>query len=138
MCLEELHRFIFQLEAKTTLTRAQADAYRAQIRQLVLQVTVDQYVIQGRAAEQMSKTKLAVHYFDLALNLLIRESKPGQFEGRIAQLRDTLDGLKRQLHDEQENKTISDRDLAEQQEIEDEWNRFGSDEDIWKKKHAYD
>jgi len=138
LCLEELNRFIHGLEAKHVLAQNQAETFRGQIRQLVLQLTVDNYELQGRQARQASKTKLAHHYYDLSIKLLVREGKPGQFDARIAKMKAILAGLSKQLHDEEQVTPVTDQELAEQEEIASEWDKFDSDEDIWKKKHVYD
>lgn len=138
MCLEELYRFIHSLESKGTLSRNQAENYRHQIQQLVLQITVDHYVIQGSSAETSAKTKLAVHYYDLATRLLIREGKPGQYDDRIADLKGRLKALNEGLQGKEEADPLSEQELAEQEEIANAWNKFGNENDIWKKKHAYD
>ncbi len=136
ICLEELHRFIHQLETRTILSHNQAEGYRAMIKQLVLQITVDGYVMQGKIARQSSKTKLAFHYFDLALKLLLREGKAGQFTERIENLKTIQQELLKQL--ELEHAPVSDKEQAEAEEIASEWDKFDSDEEVWKKKHAYD
>ncbi|WP_370981463.1 hypothetical protein [Agaribacterium sp. ZY112] len=139
MSLEELHRFVFNLESQGQMTRPQADTYRSQIKQLVLQATVDGYVLQGHNAKQSEKTKLAIHYFDLAIQLMQREGKVGSFEGRIAQLSEQVKELNIRLQEEIEaGQHVAE--ISDENELEDEWNKFGSDssEDIWKKKQVYD
>ncbi len=138
LCLEELHRFIHQIESKSILSSNQADGYRNMIKQLVLQITVDGYVMQGRLAQQSSKTKLAFHYFDLALKLLQRESKVGQSPERLAKLKTTHQELQKQLQAEQEEVPVNEQEQAEAEEIASEWDKFGSDENVWKKKNIYD
>ncbi len=138
MCLEELHKFIFHKEGKKSLTRNQADHFRAQIKQLVLQVTVDGYVLSGQQARQNNKTKLAIHYFDLALNLLIREGKTGQFDGRIQQLREIIGQLKEQLTQESPEAELNSQEQAERDEVASEWDKFSEPDDQWKKKNVYD
>jgi len=137
LCLEELHRFIHNLEERLVLNRTQAENYRSHIRQLVLQITVDGYAIQGRSAQQANKLKLAYHYFDLALKLLVREGKPGAFAERVEQYKLALQNIAAELSGE-DAEGLSEQELAEQLEIAQEWDKFGTTEDIWKKKHAYD
>ncbi len=132
-CLEELYKFVFSLEAKRSLTRAQADSYRHMIKQLLLEVTVDAYVLHGKIAKDKEKWRLAIHYFDLGLNLLLREGKNGQFDGRIAQLQQIIAGLK-DLADSDSNTTAA---APGPTAASAEWDDFGQEPD-WKKKQIYD
>lgn len=138
ICLEELNRFIHNLESKNSLSHNQAESYRNQIRQLVVQLTVDNYTMQGRAADQASKLKLALHFYDLAVKLLIREGKPGKYNERIATLKERIHELSDTLPDTTREESLSDEEKAEQEAIANEWDKFGSEDKIWKKKHVYD
>ena len=138
MSLEELHRFVFNLEGQNRLTRAQADAYRVQIKQLVLQVTVDGYVLNGQQASQSEKTKLALHYFDLAIKLLVREGKAGMFDAKIAQLRTICEQLTAKLAEEGES-LPGNTSESSSEELEGEWDKFSEkNDDQWRKKQVYD
>lgn len=132
VCLEELHRFIFLQESRKTLARNQAVAYRNQIRQLALQITVDGYTLSGRTAKQKDKTKLALHYYDLALKLLVREQRNGSHQKSIDQLQSIIDELNRQLAEEEAQGTEAGKKTAE------EWSKFSEEESSWKKKKIYD
>ncbi|TVZ38458.1 hypothetical protein P886_2825 [Alteromonadaceae bacterium 2753L.S.0a.02] len=138
MCLEELHRFIFQLERKGTVSHTHAEGYRSQIKQMVLQLTVDNYSLLGRQAQQSDKLKLAIHYFDLCVKLMLREGRPGQFDTRIQQQKLAIEQLRARLAELESTKPASAEEIAEQEQIAEEWDKFGSDEEVWKKKHAYD
>ncbi|WP_075185676.1 hypothetical protein [Teredinibacter haidensis] len=138
ICLEELHRFIHTLEENSSLSRNQAENYRKQLKQLVLQLTVDGYALQGTAAQGSNKTKLALHYYNLALKLLVREGKPGQFDARIAKLKALHEEMSKKLEEETQTLPNSEEEQAEQEEIANEWDKFDSDKPLWKKKHAYD
>lgn len=137
-CLEELYKFIFQLEGKRQLTRPQADIHRAMIRNLVLQLTVDSYVLHGRIARDKEKPRLAVHYFDLALKLMLKERANGQFDGRINQLRAAMADLEGRLLTEAPLAPQATRaDDTDQTAINEEWDKFAQ-EQTWKKKQVYD
>lgn len=135
-CLEELYKFIFQLEGKNGMTRAQADAYRNTIKQLVLQLTVDGYIIHGRVARDKGKLRLAIHYFDLALKLMLRERSNGQFDGRIAQLQTLISELEVQSGTSPLAAPAAKEDIG-QEDISGEWDKFQQETD-WKKKQIYD
>jgi type II secretory pathway pseudopilin PulG len=136
MALEELHRFVFKQEGQQKLTRNQADIYRNQIKQLVLQLTVDGYILNGMQAEAKDKLKLAVHYLDLAQKLMIREGRGGVFDQKVADIQSKVAELKERM--EIEGIAQTEVDTNEQQELDDEWGKFNDDEEVWKKKQIYD
>lgn len=136
-CLEELYKFIFHLEGKKNLSRAQADVHRGMIRHLVLQLTVDSYVLHGRIARDKGKLRLAAHYLDLALKLMIRERANGQFDGRIAQIRAAINDLETRLANETGEQPELPEEDGEQAAISSEWDKFAQ-EQSWKKKQIYD
>ena len=135
-CLEELYKFIFNLESKRALSRDQADTFRAMVKQLVLELTVDSYVLHGRVAKEKEKYRLALHYFDLGVKLLIREGQSGQFDNRIAQLREVIADLQSRAQAEEEvNLPVPGDDGTPANA---EWNEFGQENQDWKKKQIYD
>lgn len=138
MCLEELHKFLYQLEAKNVLPKKQADSFRNQIKFLVLQVTVDNYTINGRKAMHADKKPLSLHYFNLALNLIVREGKTFQFQEKAEELKAIIAELEKEVTNERVQVPISDQEQAEQAEVEEEWDKFSDQEDNWKKKNVYD
>lgn len=135
-CLEELYKFIYQLEGSKSLTRPQADAYRGMIKQLVLQLTVDSHVMHGRVAREKTKLRLAIHHFDLALKLMLRERANGLFDERINQLQTLIAELESQSEDGPLAPTAPVEE-GEHEEISEEWDKF-EQEGNWKKKQIYD
>jgi len=142
MSLEELHRFVFNMESNNRISRNQAEGYRAQIKQLVLKITADGYVLSGQNANQAGKTKLALHNFDLALKLLLREGKAGKFDALISQLKGICAELSEKLAEEESDGLLpmSDEEREEQESLNDEWDKFADDssDGLWKKKQVYD
>jgi hypothetical protein len=134
--LEELYKFIFHLEAKRQLLPSQAEVYRSMVRNLVLQLTVDAYVLHGRIARDKDKPRLAIHYFDLALKLMIKERTSGQFDSRIEQLRAAIKELEGRLQKEVQQSGQEGADDPDQAAISQEWDKFA--EQSWKKKQVYD
>lgn len=135
VCLEELHRYIVQQEARNALPNNQAEAFRNQIRHLVLQITVDGYTLNGMAARQKEKNKLALHYYELALNLLVREQQGNSMKSRIEHLRAVVEDLHIQVAAEEiDNPGASHAE----QEVAEEWSKFGEEDEFWKKKKIYD
>ena len=136
-CLEELHKFIARLEEQSTVSPTQGAAYRAQIKQLVTSITIDGYELHATKAVQQDKLKLAIHYYELALKILARDGK--SLEGAQTRL-DTI----RAKHAEVRNAAkdvhpeLSQSEINEQADIEAEWDKMSSGEDLWKKKNVYD
>jgi chromosome segregation ATPase len=137
-CLEELHKYIFQLEEKGRIPRENADAYRASIRELVVNITVDSYTIAGKQASDKDKPRLALHNLELALRLMEREHRSGSFDQRIAELQQDCAALKLILA-EQDSATDGPLHLpASTGELESEWQEFEETENTWKKRQVYD
>lgn len=137
-CLEELYKFVYQLEGQKTMPRAQADAYRGMIKDLVLKLTIDSYVLHGRIAQDAGKPRLAIHYFDLALKLMIREGPGGQFDERIAQIRQLIKELQGLETTPEEQTPETPEEAAEKSQISSEWDKFQQQDAGWKKKQLYD
>lgn len=138
--LEELHKYVYKLEAKSTIPRNQAQIYRNQIKNLALQVTVDGHCLNGNQAKQAGKTKLAIHYFDLAQNLILREAKSDVMKKRLEKLKAVIAQLKERLAEEQQMIPMSQEEKEQAEEVQGEWDKFSEDasDDIWKKKNIYD
>lgn len=137
-CLEELHKFVFRLEEKQSVARPQARLYRSQIKLMVLQLSVDAYWIHGAQARQAGKLKLAIHYFELALNLIMREGQAEAFRNKLVQLKEAVAALKEQLNEDAANHPLSPQEAAENEGVADEWNKFAKVQGEWKKKTIYD
>lgn len=142
MSLEELHKFIFNMEGNSRISRNQADSYRSQIKQLVLKITVDGYILSGQNAKQAGKTKLALHNYDTALSLLLRDGKAGKFDTLIGQLKAISAELTEKLVEEEDDGMLplSDLEREEQDSLNDQWDKFSDDTSsgVWKKKQIYD
>ena len=134
--LEELYKFIFHLEGKKNLTKAQADVHRGMIRHLVLQLAVDTYAAHGRIAREKGKLRLAIHYFDLAQKLMTKERTAGNFDARIAQMRASIHDLEDRLHNETNEAAEVAKDEGDQTTVNSEWDKFTQEN--WKKKQIYD
>ena len=137
-CLEELNKFIVRLEEKNAFAANQANAYRSQIRSLVTQVSVDGYEIHGKKAVTVNKIKLAEHYYNLALNLLIREANSSTYQERIQGLKKVLEEIRAQLAEADPSANLSQDELSHQEGVQAEWDKMNSGEDLWKKKNVYD
>lgn len=139
-CLEELHKFVYRMEERLVIPKTQAQNYRNQIKNLVLQVTVDSYSLNGSDAHQNGKTKLSIHYYELALNLIIREAKVETFKATVEKLKNSIASLKEKLTREEHAAAplpVEGQDAVGEEE-RDEWDKLSASEDSWKKKNVYD
>ncbi len=137
-CLEELHKFVVRLEERQSLSKGLAQVYRGQIKDLVLRVAVDSYYMNGSQSQQGGKTKLAIHYFDLTLNLIIREGKVAMFQAKVEKLRQLIAELKVKLEEEEQLAAQAPEEPADNEEEQTEWDKMSAAEDSWKKKNVYD
>lgn len=135
-CLEELYKFIFRLEDRRKIARTQGDAYRGMIQQLIFRLTIDSYLTHAMAAEANSKSRLALHYYQLALNIIKKEGpqspsidKLPEIEGKITLLTQAL---------ETESQMASNASPESAGELPDEWDSFEEGQSEWKKKQVYD
>lgn len=138
--LEELHKYVYKLEAKQSIPRNQSQIFRNQIKTLALQVAVDGHSINGNNARQSGKTKLAIHYFELAFNLIARDANAGTLSKRLDRLRTLIAQLKAQQAEEEDLDipTHSSEEQDQSEEVQEEWDKFSEPEDVWKKKNIYD
>ncbi|UTA46559.1 hypothetical protein L1F30_10310 [Simiduia sp. 21SJ11W-1] len=126
--LQELYKFLMSLQKRGTIKRAEADDFGDQIKQLVLKISVDSYVLQAKQARQASKPKLAIHYFTLAKKLIERDES-GQFTGQLKKLTQIIEQLEVETGDQPAEKPV-EPESEEWQEVE--------TQDSWKKKNVYD
>lgn len=138
LLLEELHRFVYKMELKGSLTRNQADAYRNELKRLILRTTVDSYMLNGRIAQENSKIRLAIHYFELTIDLLFREGLTQTYAETVENLREQITRLQTLADLEAKAEQPTEQELAEQAEIANEWNEFTEKDNQWKKKRIYD
>lgn len=138
-CLEELYKFVFQLEAKRNLTHPQAESYRAMIKHLVLVLTVDSYLLHARMAREKGKLRLSKHYYELGLSLMVREGKDGQFDAKIQQVQAISQELEQRIAESSENAPpIPKSKQQASDEVAEEWESFQKEDAGWKKKQIYD
>lgn len=136
--LEELNGFIAQMVKRGNITPAQATSFEKQIKRLVLQMTVDAYLMNAKQSVQAGKKRLGVHYYTLALKLLIKENLEQAFQKQIAQLRDLISKLEMELAAEEPTPPENSRTSAAKEAADKAWEELDSDEDPWKKKNIYD
>lgn len=137
--LQSLHNFIGQQQQRGNLSVAQFKQYESQIKQLVIQITVDSYILNAKQAQGSNKQRLAVHYYTLAKKLLAKESGGANYQKQIQKLNTVIDELEAELA-AQEPEYEADKDAeAAREQASSEWDEFNKDpEDPWKKKSVYD
>lgn len=137
--LQSLHNFIGQQQQRGNLSMAQFKQYESQIKQLVVQLTVDSYTLNAKQAQGSNKGRLAVHYYTLAKKLLAKESSNADYQQQIEQLSTIINELETELA-EQEPEYEADKDAeAARENASSEWDEFNKEpEDPWKKKSVYD
>lgn len=134
--LQELHKFVEKLLQKRTLNGAQAKNYSKQIQKLILQISIDAYLMSARQAEQNAKPRLALHHYSLARKLLMRENRDQSFGKHIAQLDAVIKELEKQIATEGQDKpqmAAGPTPVASK-----EWDEYENAEAGWKKKTVYD
>lgn len=128
--LQDLNQYILQQAERGHIGKAQAQAYGHQIKRLILRISVDAYVLSARQAGDVGKARLALHYYNLARKLLVRDSVRAH-QQQIQQFDEIIAQLEEQLA---RDPTGADAEPIESKE----WETFGEEDESWKKKQLYD
>ena len=137
--LQDLNTVIGYQQQNGLLPAQQHRSYESEIRQLLLQVSVDSYLLNARQAEGSGKQRLAVHFYTLAAKLLDRNNN-GSHSSQIATLKQKIEELE-QAAAEQDPAHGSDH---KSQQLKDDvsraWDAFEEQQERedWKKKSLYD
>jgi chromosome segregation ATPase len=136
--LQELNKFIASMVSRGNISKAQSTSYERQIKNLVLQMTVDAYLLNAKQSQQSNKARLAVHYYTLALKLLTKENAQGTYQKQITQLKTVIAQLEDKLAEEEPEYKESEHSVASRDAAAKEWDELNEDDDSWKKKRVYD
>lgn len=136
--LQELHKFVEKLLQKRTLNGAQAKAYSKQIQKLILQITIDAYLMNAKQAEQNGKARLALHHYTLARKMLARDNTDKAYTKHIAQIDAIIQGLEKQLLEEARQPKNQPKKAGPAPGASKEWAEYENEEGGWKKKTVYD
>lgn len=137
--LQELYKFVVQQGALKLINPVQTEAYTDQIKRLVLQMTVDGHIFNARQAQQIGKTRLAIHHYTLARKLLLSENASHGFTKQIAQLDNVIAALEEKIVPANEAPTEHPEKSTEPDPLASkEWEHFSKDNEEWKKKQVYD
>ena len=139
LCLEELNSFVTKQEQKGVFNESTAENYRDRMKQMVLELGMDTYILQARSAEQIGKYKLAVLHLENALNMAIKEGySNGQIQKKVNFLKQKLETT-RELAEQESSDEQAPKPQHNEEETNEAWQEFENEtDDGWKKKHAYD
>lgn len=130
--LNLLGGFLQKSLKRNHITPKQHSHYRQLLKELIIKLAVNNYMITAKQALDIQKTKLAIHYYDLAKKLLIRET-PGHYKESIDTINRQIEPLLAMEKEEEQTRQESKVDNNN----EDEWEEIKEDSD-WKKKNVYD
>lgn len=134
--LEELNKFIAQLKTRGSLNDKQFSVYSAQIKKLVVQISVDGYQIQAKHAQAAGKPRLSAHYFTLARKLLLKDGSGNDDKALADQLTATISELEKEAA-ALEPQAAPPTPTETEQEASQQWQDLESEAN-WKKKNVYD
>jgi len=136
--LNYLGRFIQKWGERGNISSKQYAHYKALLKKLINQLMVDNYILLAKQSTQTAKPKLAVHYLNLAKNLLLKEGLAVAKQSRIDFVDSELRGLKTKIEAEEGSQHLSASDAATSQDEQGKWQQFTEQEADWKKKNVYD
>lgn len=131
--LQELLRFLIAWAERGQISKPQAARHSAQIRRLILQVTIDGHLQQARIARQDNKLKLAIHHYSLARQQLLKEADQQNVQKQVEQ----INALIQQLEVQMGNAATAVTPAAEDERDLKAWEKL-EEEESWKKKQLYD
>jgi hypothetical protein len=131
-----LNNFITRLFETGAITKLQAADYSRQLKQLYSQTTIDQYAIAARKAENEQKYRLAIHYYQSAVDKIRKSSLDAAMHEHSEAYRRRIEELTALLPAVTDTDSLSELEAAERDK---EWSAFvGQDDDDWKKRKIYD
>jgi len=128
--LEDLHEFVVQQQTLTLINFAQAEVYKEQIKQLEVQMAVDETPNQAKLAQEGGKLRLAIHYFTLAKKQFVSENANQTFDKQIAQVDAAINKIEAEI-------AASDDGAPMSEAASKEWDNFNKQDDGWQKKQNY-
>lgn len=138
--LNLISNFLQKSMQRGQISKKQHAHYRLLLKELLVILTVNGNTISAQQAQEIGKYKLALHYYDLAKKLLIRETPEGfkekvqRFTALMEPLQIYVDAEDAALQEQNKNPYSENNPDPEEK---DEWSGFKEDED-WKKKNVYD
>ncbi len=136
--LQGLNSFIAQQHSRGHLSNQQHKQYNDQIKRLVIQISVDSYVVNAKQALSSGKGRLAIHYYSLAKKLLARDSGRENYQKQIQQLNTIIEKLEVKVKETGSSGSTSQQTEASRQQASSEWDKFDQEASWKKKKSLYD
>lgn len=137
--LNQLGRFIHSWAQRGNISQKQHGVYKTQIKKLVVQLMVDNYMIVAAQAVETGKPKLGIHYYTLAKNLILEEGLTAIKRKQLTAIEEKLPKLQAALDNETQKraqeKVAEEADEAGGEKAQ--WNEYEEESD-WKKKNMYD
>ncbi len=128
--LSDLNKFIVLLQKRGVISADQMNNYQLQIKNLMVQVSLDTYQMAATRAIEREKYRLGYHYFDLAKKILIKEGD-SQSAKQLQAIEEKMSELEPML--EEELKTPPPAKTED-----DAWAKFNEEESQFKRKNLYD
>lgn len=131
-----LNNFVNRLFETGTITKLQAAEYSRQLKLLFSQTAIDQYSIAARKAESDQKYRLAIHYYESALDKMKKTALDAAMHEQMLAFQKRITELREMAPAQPDPGSANELESAERDK---EWSAFvGKDEDAWKKKKVYD
>lgn len=120
------------------ISQKQHAHYRQLLKELIIKLAVNNYMISAKQSLEIQKTKLSLHYYDLAKKLLIRET-PSNYKDSISMIDLAIEPLlaMEQAEQAEQKASVKEAENAEGSDDNSEWDEF-QEESGWKKKNVYD
>lgn len=136
-----LSGFCMKSMKRGQISSKQCAHYKALLKELSIHLACDNYNVCAKQAKDNGKPKLAIHFYELAKNLLLKET-PADYKSSIQFINEEipkLQELERAQLSEKERLLAEKRDeqLNQPSPEEAEWDEF-QEEAGWKKKNIYD
>lgn len=133
--LNFLNRFLQKWAQRGNISQKQHSVYKDQIQKLNAQLKVDSYMMMAAQARETEKPKLAIHYYQLAKNLITEEGLSNVKQRQLMSIEETLPRLMAEM--EQQAQSQPEKENTESPEDEG-WAEYEEEEESWKKKRVYD
>ncbi|MFL0796611.1 MAG: hypothetical protein K6L73_03850 [Cellvibrionaceae bacterium] len=128
--LSDLNKFIVMLQKRGTISTDQMNNYQLQIKNLMVQVSLDTYQMAATRAIEREKYRLAYHYFDLAKKILMKDGD-SQSARQLQAIEQKMSELEPMLEEEVTT-------AAPPKNEDDAWAKFDEEESQFKRKNLYD
>ncbi len=137
--LNVLNGFLEKSVKRSHITQKQYGHYRLLIKELIIKLAVNNYILSAKQSLEIGKPKLALHHYELAKKLLTKET-PTHYKDKIKSINTAMEPLIQQEQAQQaaeSAQTAQAQSEAAENGEDGEWSSFNEDAG-WKKKNVYD